>query len=63
MKQKPYLTKVDVDVLLHAANDFAEKNQFAVTMENLMDHKFHIYPLILLFHHYSQESLLSHAAF
>ncbi len=27
MKQKPYLTKADVDVLLQAANDFAEKNQ------------------------------------
>ena len=32
MKQKPYLTKADVDVLLQAANDFAEKNQFAVSI-------------------------------
>jgi glc operon protein GlcG len=32
MKQKPYLTKADVDVLLQAANDFADKNQFAVSI-------------------------------
>ena len=40
----------------------SEKNQFAATMENLMDRIFPIYLLILLFYHYSQESLLSHAA-
>jgi glc operon protein GlcG len=32
LKQKPYLIKADVDVLLQAANDFAEKNQFAVSI-------------------------------
>ena len=32
MKHKPYLTQADVNVLLQGANDFAEKNQFAVAI-------------------------------